>query len=76
MLGPVATDSEVIFSGSLSSFQYTNMGAVLHWTDTNDWYKAYIDGANLVVQKKVNGTATTLKTVPFAATAGTSIRLT
>ena len=72
VLGPVATDSEVIFSGSMSSFKYTNLGAVLHWNDTRNWYKAYIDGANLVVQKKVNGSATTLKTVPFAATAGTS----
>ncbi len=72
VLGPVATDSEVIFSGSLSSFKFTNMGAVLHWKDTNNWYKAYIDGANLVVQKKVNGTATTLKTIKFAATAGKS----
>jgi streptogramin lyase len=71
VLGPTATDSEVILSGSLSSFKYANLGAVLHWSDTNDWYKAYIDGANLVIQKKVKGTATTLKTVPFAATAGT-----
>ncbi len=72
VLGPVATDSEVIFSGSLSSFKYTNMGAVLRWTSTNNWYKAYIDGSNLVLQKKVNGTYTTLKTASFAATAGTS----
>jgi virginiamycin B lyase len=72
VLGPLATDSEVLFSGSLSSFRYTNMGAVLHWTNTNNWYKAYIDGTNLVMQKKVNGIYTTLKTVKFAASAGTS----
>ena len=72
MLGPLATDSEVIVSGSLSSFKYTNLGTVLHWSDTNDWYKAYIDGTSLVLQKKVKGAYTTLKSVPFAATAGTS----
>jgi virginiamycin B lyase len=72
ILGPAATDSEVIFSGSLSSFKYTNMGAILRWADTNDWYKAYIDGSNLVIQKKVNGNYTTLKTAKFAAIAGTS----
>ena len=72
LLGPVATDSEVIFSGSLSSFNLTSMGAVLHWNDTNNWYKAFIDGAKLWVQQKVNGTYKTLKTVPFVATAGTS----
>lgn len=72
VLGPVATNAEVIFSGSISSFTNTNLGAVLRWKDTNNWYKAYISGGSLVIQKKINGTNTTLKTVPFAATAGTS----
>jgi len=72
VLGPVATNAEVIFSGSMSSFTNANLGAVLRWTNTNNWYKAYISGNSLVIQKKVNGTNTTLKSVPFAATAGTS----
>jgi streptogramin lyase len=72
VLGSVATDSEIIFSGSLSSFNNTNLGAILRWTDKNNWYKAYVNGNNLVMQKKVNGTYTTLKSAPFAATAGTS----
>ena len=75
VLGPVATDSEVIFSGSMSSFTYTNMGAVLRWTNSNNWYKAYIDGNSLVIQKKVNGAYTTLRSVPFAANAGISYSL-
>ena len=61
-----------IATGSLSSFTSSNFGDVLRWTDGNNWYKAYIDGANLVIQKKVAGTTTILATVPFAATAGTS----
>ncbi len=72
VLGPIATNAEVIFSGSMSSFNNANLGAVLRWTDTNNWYKAYISGGSLVIQKKVNGTYATLKTVPFAATAGIS----
>jgi streptogramin lyase len=72
VLGPVATNAEVIFSGSVSSFVNGNSGAVLRWSDTNNWYKAHITGSSLVLQKKVNGAYTTLKTVPFAATAGTS----
>ncbi|HZS77972.1 MAG TPA: hypothetical protein VFA41_15290 [Ktedonobacteraceae bacterium] len=75
VLGPVATNAQVLFSGSISSFNNTNFGAVLRWKDTNNWYKAYIDGTNLVIQKKVNGTTTTLITVPFKATAGTSYTL-
>jgi streptogramin lyase len=75
VLGPTAADAEVLFTGSMSSFSNTNMGAVLRWTDGNNWYKAYIDGTNLVLQKKVNGTTTILATVSFSATAGTSYTL-
>jgi hypothetical protein len=75
VLGPVSTNAEVVFSGSLSSYSNNNLGAVLRWTDTNNWYKAYIDGVNLVVQKKVAGTTTVLGTASFAATAGTSYTL-
>jgi len=53
----------------------TTVGAVLRWTDGNNWYKAYIDGANLVIQKKVNGTTTVLHQIPFASQAGTSYTL-
>ena len=75
VLGPVATNAEALFSGSMSKFNNTNIGAVLRWTDGNNWYKAYIDGSNLVVQKKVKGSATILGTAPFTATAGTSYTL-
>jgi streptogramin lyase len=75
VLGPTATNAEVLFSGSISDFTNNNFGAVTRWTDGNNWYKAYIDGSNLVIQKKVNGVATVLTTVPFVATAGTSYTL-
>ena len=75
VLGPSATNAQVLFSGSMSSFNNTNMGAVLRWTDGNNWYKAYIDGTNLILQKKVSGSTSIMKTVPFAASAGTSYTL-
>ena len=75
VLGPAATDAEVLFTGSMSSYTNDNLGAVLRWTDDNNWYKAYIDGASLIVQKKVSGATTILGSVPFAATAGTSYTL-
>jgi hypothetical protein len=28
---------------------------VVRWADGNDWYKAHIDGPNLVTQKKGRG---------------------
>jgi len=58
VLGSTATDAEVLFSGSMSSYSNTNLGSVLRWSNTNNWYKAYINGTTLVVQKKVNGATT------------------
>ena len=72
VLGPTIGNSEVLFSGSVSSFTSSNFGAVLHWTDTNDLYKGYIDGSNLIIQKHVNGVSTNIASTSFAATAGTS----
>jgi len=77
VLGPTTTNAEILFSGSLSSFNGTgtNIGGVLRWIDGNNWYKAYIDGSNLVVQKKINGSTTILGTAPFSPKAGTSYTL-
>jgi len=74
VLGPSITDAQVLFTGMLSSFTpatANNIGAVLRWSDPNDWYKAYIDGANLVIQKRVNGVFTTLRAMPFIPSANT-----
>ena len=72
VLGPAVSNAEVVATGSLSSFSNANVGAVLRWADGNNWYKAFIDGANLVLQKKVAGSTTVLATAPFAAAAGTA----
>lgn len=74
-LGPVATNAEVLFNGSMSSYSSNNLGSVLRWTNTNNWYKAYINGTSLVVQKKVSGSTTVLGMASFTATAGTSYTL-
>ncbi len=74
-LGPVATNAEVLFTGSMSSYNNNNLGSVLRWTDGNNWYKAYISGGSLIVQKKVNGATTILGSVPFTTTANTSYTL-
>lgn len=72
VLGSTATDAEVLFTGSSSSFTKNDIGALLRWTNKSNWYRAYINGAQLVVQKKVNGTVTTLSTASFAASANTN----
>jgi hypothetical protein len=76
ILGPSATDATAEFSGSISTLNNgVHIGAVLRWTDSQNWYEAYIDGTNLIIHKKVSGTVTKLGAFPFAATAATSYTL-
>jgi outer membrane protein assembly factor BamB len=75
VLGPTASNAEVVVAGSFTSFGTNTLGAALRWTDGNNFYKAYITGTNLVILKKVNGTLTRLNSVAFTATAGTSYTL-
>ncbi len=72
VLGSTANNVEVLLSGSISSFTNANMGAVLRWKDTNNWYKAYLSGSSLVIQAKINGTYRTVSSTAFTATAGKS----
>lgn len=76
VLGPTVSDADVLFAGKMSNFQYSNIGSVLRWTDTNNWYKAFLDqGDDLVIQKKVNGNITVLGTIDFHANANTTYYL-
>jgi hypothetical protein len=76
ILGP-RTVSEVVTSGSVSHFdsQRDNLGAVLRWSNDANYYKAYLDGAQLVLIKRVAGTVTRLGAVPFSARDGASYSL-
>jgi hypothetical protein len=75
ILGDTVPDAEVYVTGWISSFVNSNFGAVLRWTNNNNWYKAFIDGSNLLIQKKFEGLTKILAGVPFAARAGTAYRL-
>ena len=69
---PVATTSRC---GMLGKFNISNLGAVLRWNDTINWYKAYIDGNSLVIQEKFHGSYATLGATPFAAQGGRAYTL-
>lgn len=71
IIGPSVTNAEILFTGTLSSFQQDNLGAVLRWQDALDWYKACIDGNQLLLLKDVDGTITLLNAVSFSANANT-----
>jgi len=72
VLGKPVADSEVLVSGSVSSFADANMGVLLRWTDGNNLYKVFIDGTNLTVLKKANGAFSNLQSTPFVARSGAS----
>ena len=65
----------MLFTGSMTSYANSNIGSVLRWTNGNSWYKGYISGTALIIQKKVAGVTSDLRSVPFAATPGTSYTL-
>ncbi|HVB74273.1 MAG TPA: hypothetical protein VNE38_12020 [Ktedonobacteraceae bacterium] len=77
VLGPLSTNAEVVFNASVNHFAAgnVNMGAVLRWTDSKNWYKALIDGARLQILSSVNGTITSLATMPFQARDGVTYSL-
>jgi hypothetical protein len=70
ILGPRINNAEIVFSGSLSSFRTSTLGALLRWTDASNLYKVYLDGSHLILLKDVAGVVSVLKSVMFAAQAG------
>jgi hypothetical protein len=72
VVGPAAADSEVVFSGSLSQYAASSLGALLRWTDANNLYKAFLGGGQLILLKKVAGVVTVLKSAPFQTQDGVS----
>lgn len=71
-------DAELLVSGTVSWFNAhgnSNWGAVLRWQDSQNWYKALIDGDQLQLLKSVQGKITVLATQPFKAVGGTAYSL-
>jgi len=73
IIGPKIRNGSILFTGSLTLFADTNFGGTLRWQDTNRWYKAYIDGKSLIIQKRMDAdNHPQLQSVPFTAVAGLS----
>ncbi|MBE3559276.1 MAG: hypothetical protein IMW89_08630 [Ktedonobacteraceae bacterium] len=70
VLGPTSPNSEVALSGMVNRFaDGVNLGAVVRWTDDNNWYKVLIDGTHLSIIKRVQGASAIIKSLPFKAQA-------
>jgi len=73
LLGPATNDADVTISAQINAFAGTgnvNLGVVLRWQDANNWYKALINGTQLSVIRNLQGTTTTLSSMPFNAQGG------
>jgi hypothetical protein len=77
ILGPTTTDAEVVISASINHLNpnSVNVGTVLRWTDNNNWYKAFINGTELVILKRFQGSTIQLGAIPFSAQSGQSYTL-
>lgn len=78
ILGPASADVDVTFSASVNQFSangVVNIGAVLRWTDGNDWYKALLNGTQLQILSRVRGVTTVLASLPFTAQGGQAYTL-
>ena len=55
LVGQPTENVDITVSGIVSQFGHNvNLGIVLRRTDANKWYKAYIDGNQLIILKSVN----------------------
>ncbi len=71
VIGLPTDNVDVTISGSVNQFgKNVNLGTVLRWTDTNNFYKAFIDGNHLSILKSVNGQTLILKQTNVTTRAG------
>ncbi len=75
ILGSSISDGRVFATAQTNSFSNTDFGVLLRFTNDNNWYKAYIDGSNLVIRKMVNGTNTQLASTHLSTSANTSYNI-
>jgi len=76
IIGLPADNVEVTISGSINQFgNNVNLGIVLRWTSPNNWYKAFIDGNQLVILKSVNGQNSRIAQVDMKTNAGVAYTL-
>lgn len=73
LIGTPTDNVDITVSGIVNQFgNNVNMGAILRWTDAENWYKALSDGNHLTILKSVNDHPTTLAQMNVNTTAGVS----
>ncbi len=72
MLGAKVRNEEVEATALTSQFDGTNInfGVTVRVVDSNNFYKAYLDGSTFWMQKTLSGTNFQVASVPFSASVG------
>ena len=72
LLGSQITNVELLASAAVDNFHNTQIGFALRWNNDNSYYKAYLDGQNLFLIKRLDANnAVTLGFVGSQAQPGT-----
>lgn len=70
ILGPVVTDAEITFNAALSQYSTSALGAILRWSDPNNYYTLSLDGQHLLFARVMDGMTTPLQMLPYPARDG------
>jgi hypothetical protein len=72
LLGPEKANVELTFEATLSQYNGSLLGAVLRWSDANNFYALTLDGQKLALARVMDGMQIPLQSVTFPARAGSS----
>jgi hypothetical protein len=72
------SNADLLVSGTSTSFPASgdiNLGCVLRWQNSSNWYKLLIDGSHLELLRDLQGQSQILAQVPYKAVGGVSYSL-
>lgn len=69
LLGPATANVEITFSAALSQYNGSLLGAVLRWSDANNFYALTLDGQKLALERVMDGMQIPLQSVSLPARA-------
>jgi hypothetical protein len=70
LLGPTTTNVEITFTAALGQYGSSMLGAVVRWSDAQNFYALSLDGQKLMLARVMDGMQIPLQSVPFPARDG------
>ncbi len=70
LLGPTTENVEITFTAALGQYGSSQLGAVLRWSDAQNFYALSLDGQKLALTRTMDNMQIPLQSVPFPARGG------